>query len=374
MGVKLLSTILLILVSALPAHGLTTYNITDLGTLGGHESVPLGINNSGHVVGYSTNSEGWRRAFHYYGGTMHDLNAHTAFDHGWDDISSYANDINDSGMIIGRNRLPGYAYFEGWVYQDGAYSPVNVTYGSMFQFVSVNSHGVAAGTLFDNSTDMYPAVYRDNASDMLQAFGGAYDINDNEVVVGAYANSYEDFWQACVWENGEPFSAGLIVDPDPNRRRSAANGVNNLNQVVGYYEIYDRTIEDYYRVSFLWDADSGAVTNLGDLGGMESVANKINDSGQVVGFSTTAASERHAFIYADGQLLDLNDLIGINYDWEYLKEAIDINEQGQIIGTGVVDGELHAFLADPVPLPGTVWLLGPVIFCILGIKKRCSNL
>jgi len=47
--------------------------MTDLGTLGGTESLARGINDSGQVVGYSATASGHWYAFLYYGGTMADL-------------------------------------------------------------------------------------------------------------------------------------------------------------------------------------------------------------------------------------------------------------------------------------------------------------
>jgi len=45
--------------------------------------------------------------------------------------------------------------------------------------------------------------------------------------------------------------------------------------------------------------------NLGTLGGTISVPTAVNNSGQVVGWSTVANDSRHAFLYSGGQLTDL---------------------------------------------------------------------
>ena len=41
----------------------------------------------------------------------------------------------------------------------------------------------------------------------------------------------------------------------------------------------------------------GVMTDLGTLGGATSQANGINDNGQIVGYSTTASGQIHAFFY-----------------------------------------------------------------------------
>ena len=50
-----------------------TYSITDLGSLGGGRTTPMGINNRGAVVGFSNSVEGLTRAFLYTKGSLLDL-------------------------------------------------------------------------------------------------------------------------------------------------------------------------------------------------------------------------------------------------------------------------------------------------------------
>jgi hypothetical protein len=57
----------------------------------------------------------------------------------------------------------------------------------------------------------------------------------------------------------------------------------------------------------------------------------------------------HGFLWEDGQLLDLNDLI-VDDGW-VIREANDINNAGWIVGSGERDGEVHAVLLRP-PLIG----------------------
>ena len=49
------------------------------------------------------------------------------------------------------------------------------------------------------------------------------------------------------------------------------------------------------------------MTDIGTLGGTESRANAINQVGRVVGTSTTASGEPHAFAWKDGKFQDLGD-------------------------------------------------------------------
>jgi probable HAF family extracellular repeat protein len=87
------------------------------------------------------------------------------------------------------------------------------------------------------------------------------------------------------------------------------------------------------------------MTELGSLGGTQTNPLAINDRGQVVGSSRTATSgtSTHAFLWENGEIVDLNDLIVPGSGW-VLQQATCINASGQIVGTGLLNGQVRAFL------------------------------
>ena len=94
------------------------------------------------------------------------------------------------------------------------------------------------------------------------------------------------------------------------------------------------------------------MTDLGILGGNYSYAYGINNAGQVVGSSGAADSGfNHAFLYSNGQMMDLNDLIDPSLGIT-LTEATGINDHGQIVANGGLD----AYLLTPIPEPSTTAL------------------
>ena len=114
--------------------------------------------------------------------------------------------------------------------------------------------------------------------------------------------------------------------------------------------------------------------DLGTLGGTNSYAYGINSDGQVVGASDSAGSGWRAFLYSGGIMTDLNSLIDPSSGW-FLSWADDINDSGQIVGTGFLNGQEHAFLLTPtaVPIPATVWLFGSGLLGLLGIVRGRRN-
>ena len=96
-----------------------SYQVTDLGTLGGPTSSAAGINASGQVVGSADTSSGERHAFLYSNGTMADLGTLGG-------VSSSAHGINASGQVVGYAFTP--PYYEttrAFLYSNGTMTDLN---------------------------------------------------------------------------------------------------------------------------------------------------------------------------------------------------------------------------------------------------------
>jgi probable HAF family extracellular repeat protein len=205
----------------------------------------------------------------------------------------------------------------------------------------------------------------------LGNFGGtnsyAWGINN----VGQVVGNVNDGGLAFVWD-----STNGMQDLGTLGGGRGAEAINNIGQVVGYSYTSGLNVH-----AFLWDSTNG-MQDLGTISGYGSVASGINDFGQVVGSLTTSGEEpQHSFVWdSTNGMRDLNDLIDSNSGWT-LNSAKAINNKGQIVGYGNLNGQQRAFLLTPiaetnpksVPEPGSV--LGLLAFGALGANslRKCQK-
>jgi len=118
---------------------------------------------------------------------------------------------------------------------------------------------------------------------------------------------------------------------------SIAYSINDSGQVAGSYYKYGG---DH---AFITGPNGVGMADIGTLGGSESIAYSINDSGQVVGYSLMPGDTGvHAFVTGPNGvgMTDLGALGGrISY-------AYNINDSGQVVGYAYTLGDYrpHAFL------------------------------
>ena len=94
--------------------------------------------------------------------------------------------------------------------------------------------------------------------------------------------------------------------------------------------------------AFIWRNDGTPIQDLGTLGGTESYANALNDSGQVAGWADTRGSQIARLRVAERRDSDeeSRDLRGST------SAAYDMNSSGQVTGYAYLAGNVvsHAFL------------------------------
>jgi uncharacterized membrane protein len=155
-------------------------------------------------------------------------------------------------------------------------------------------------------------------------FSNAAGVNDaDEVVITVVAAHADNDCESYVYRGGRLAYLGAFE----------ATAMNASGQVIGYHA---GSMADCFGI--IWDG-AGQRT-LGDVD--DSVLPvDINDRGQVV--SSIGSAAQHAVVWQDGVLLDLNQAIPGDSGWE-LCRARSINNVGQIVGYGALNGQQQAFL------------------------------
>jgi probable HAF family extracellular repeat protein len=130
----------------------------------------------------------------------------------------------------------------------------------------------------------------------------------------------------------------------PGGSYSEGHKINSSGQIAGSSWIFPDSGNPTIH-TFLYN--HGVMKDLGTVGGSQSIPSAINATGQITGESLNAGdTANHAFISNGGTMADLNDLIPSEPGWE-LNWGVAINDNGQIVGYGVVNGQTHAFLLTP---------------------------
>jgi probable HAF family extracellular repeat protein len=295
--------------------------IINLGDLGGHQGLAVGINNSSQVIGVAANTIpddfslggvfglNWAtqtRAFLWQHGVMRDLGTLGGPD-------AFAEYVNDRGQVA------------GFSYADS--TPNDTT-------------GIPTVHAF---------IWENNSMTDLGSLGGTLrfpnDINSQGQVIGIMTLAGDESQHPFLWDRGRLIDLGTFGGSNGD-----ANWMNDAGEVVGRADFPG----DMVRHAFSWRDD--VKTDLGPPpGDICTNAFGINSEGQVVGTSGVCHGAVHAVLWVNGQAIDLNTVIPANSSLQ-LVYALSINDRGEIAGIGVppgvpvqdVETNGHAFLLIPV--------------------------
>jgi probable HAF family extracellular repeat protein len=156
----------------------------------------------------------------------------------------------------------------------------------------------------------------------LQAGGAGFafgqELNDSDTVVGGSSTSGETVFHAFVWTQ----ATGMVDLGTLGGSQSFANSVNGASQIVGWADTASGR-----QHAFL--DQSGHMTDLGTLGGAQSEARSINLSGEIVGWADTAGGKQDAFIRTGSNLVDIGRLLTDATS----SVANDVDNNGDVVGT-----------------------------------------
>jgi probable HAF family extracellular repeat protein len=262
----------------------------DLGELGGGWSSAVAINNRGQVVGWSQDASGFSHFVLWQAGVMSDLG---------ENIGT-PRDINDLGQIVGGLHptfVGGSLAYHAFLYQGGAVQDLGTLEGGHYSFATaINNAGQVVGSSDDAAGRAHPVLWAGGAITPLPELGVGCD----------------------------------------------AFGINDAGQIAGSCHLDGGASH-----AVLWQ--SGSITDLGTLGGNDSYARAISPGGEVVGESSSATGEGHAFLWTarDG-MQDINPGAATE------SYAVAINGAAQIVGVAVRSGHPDATvwtIAGAAPTP-----------------------
>lgn len=371
------------------------FTIQDLGALPNLQAcTATGLSQSGNVVGYCQGNIGpsilqnpATHGFLYSKSTLTDLNLTSQ-----KTVLPMA--VNDSGVVTGAytnvSLIGATASVTPFVQQNGS---VTLPQGRMQNVLpfALNNAGQLVGSLVQLSAASLNVFFNSGAI-VYTVDGGAttvlpappssgaaaFGINSSTTVAGSTVSENGTTVSPLLWQNGTLQTLPILM----GYQQSAAIAVNDSGAAAGaafdvnFHELADPLNQGH---AVLFNTD-GTVSDLGVLSGdHSSFSTGINNSGWVVGFSSSKSpdislhlaaifespsSSDRAFLYANGKMYDLNTLVTNGTGWS-LGYATAINNNGQIIGTGIVQGtsgaEQHGFLLTLVPTPG------PAITGIAGV-------
>jgi probable HAF family extracellular repeat protein len=185
--------------------------------------------------------------------------------------------------------------------------------------------------MFGFATETRPFVWEHGVMRDLDTLGGtdgvAFLTNERGQIMGQFYVQGTTTIDSIFWdEDGVATDIGTLGGTNSNCSSCGPWGMNNRGQVVGNSTLAG----DAAHHGFLWDR--GTLTDLGTLGGNQSIANWISDSGVITGNGDVPGSQTHhgtRWVRKNG-VMTVTDLGVINND--PCSTAYAINSSGQIVG------------------------------------------
>ncbi|MEH2162000.1 MAG: hypothetical protein V7K38_13375 [Nostoc sp.] len=357
-----------------PNGAVNAASINDFGQIAGRFDTGATFTNTNATTGVVQPNNLVRQGFIWENGTLTALTS-TGVKNGESDfgaadgatvslLTPNVNTISDRGIILGtgdevRQPIPkatDRALL--WEKDNGTYSLTINDFGKVESyFLDTNESNLIVGRNIDAQEFEKPLYWENGVVTGLAELGGdggtARGVNDYGQIAG-YVDSDGILDgvaknTAIVWEKDANGVYQLTNLGTFGAEQATLRDINNGGQIVG--STSNGTGTTATSTPFLLQAD-GTFTAIGSLGGNTGSVNGLNEFGQVVGASQIAAGTNHAYVWSNGVLTDLNNLLTtpLTYNGSVvtLTSATSVNDFGQIVATGT-----YTYQDTSTPTPTT---------------------
>src|SRR6185295_8291500 len=163
--------------------------------------------------------------------------------------------------------------------------------------------------------------------------------------------------------DNDAFEVGAL----PGFNGALAFGVSNTGYVVG-----SSMLNQGSGLPLIWSDQGGMVAIPLATGTSQGSARAVNSAGWVVGNDSSAFAI--PFLYDGTNTYRLADLIPGGTGWDLStntsSSALGISDNGMIVGTGVLNGQVHAYAMAPVPEPLSLSAVSLGALALLRRNKR----
>lgn len=225
------------------------------------------------------------------------------------------NSMNASGQVVGFASLAGGAggAQEAFLFSNGTYTNLGLFGGTSSWAVAINNSGTIVGNYITDSGATHGFIYNNGKVTDIGTLGGASTeinaLNNLGQIVGFSYPATGNY-------NAFLYSGGKMTDIDPTSE-SAGTAINDAGQVIGYEETSAVTGFFYAK---------GKLTPLQLAPGQESNASELNASGEVAGDAYNSKGDDDLFTYSNGVIKDDGGVAGDTI------VAQGLNSSGEIFG------------------------------------------
>lgn len=264
---------------------------------------------------------------------------------------SQGNGVNSAGVIVGTGAQTSFGSGPlPLIWTGGSVAQLPLPVGeSLGRANDINDAGVAVGSADGGSLEV--AVIYGETSEVITATtpGGAwmrtaFGINNSGLVVG---NGIDP--------NNAARNVGVVYDSAagtatevgalPGRNGALAFAVSDAGHVVG-----STMLNQGSGVPYIWTAAGGIQEVPLPAGTSQGGARGVNSAGWVVGTASNAFAI--PFVFDGAETHQVSDLVPAGTGWDLStntsSSALGISDDGVIVGTGVLNGEVRGYALVPV--------------------------